>query len=114
MLPLFVKTIFTLGVVGGCLISAHANDKDSCIDVEVDGVRSPSYACLSQKLQPAAGPTGTDPRLSSEAIVNRPSNQLGTFNRAATAQRMGSNFGTSVYPQRPEMPTYHSPLVPNR
>jgi len=39
--------------------------------------------------------------MESEAIIQRPSNQLGVFNRAAAGHRMGNNFGTSVYPQRP-------------
>ena len=44
--------------------------------------------------------------MGSEAIVQRPGNQLGVFNRAATSHRMGNTFGTSVYPQRPP------PVVP--
>ncbi|MFC7286797.1 hypothetical protein ACFQPC_01995 [Herminiimonas glaciei] len=74
----------------------------ACVEVEVDGVRTPSYNCLSQKLQPKATPNSTiPPQMGSEAIVQRPSNQLGLFNRAATSNRMGNTFGTSVYPQRP-------------
>lgn len=75
-----------------------------CAEVTVNGVRAPSYDCLTQKLQPTAPPQGADgtqPALASEAIVQRPSNQLGLFNRAATSTRMGNTFGTSVYPQRP-------------
>jgi hypothetical protein len=74
----------------------------ACVEVEVDGVRTPSYNCLSQKLQPKATPTNPNaPQMGSEAIIQRPSNQLGVFNRAATSNRMGNTFGTSVYPQRP-------------
>lgn len=74
----------------------------ACVEVEVDGVRAPSYNCLSEKLQPTPTPGGTTkPQMGSEAIIQRPSNQLGVFNRAATGHRMGNNFGTSVYPQRP-------------
>lgn len=79
-----------------------ATDTAACIEVEVDGVRAPSYNCLSQKLQPKATPNSTTPpQMGSEAIVQRPPNQLGLFNRAATSNRMGNTFGTSVYPQRP-------------
>lgn len=77
-------------------------DSAACVEVEVDGVRAPSYNCLSQKLQPKVAPNSTTtPLMGSEAIIQRPSNQLGLFNRAATGHRMGNTFGTSVYPQRP-------------
>ncbi|ABR91283.1 Uncharacterized conserved protein [Janthinobacterium sp. Marseille] len=83
-------------------VASPATDAASCVEVEVDGVRTPSYNCLSQKLQPKATPnSATPPQMGSEAIVQRPSNQLGLFNRAATSNRMGNTFGTSVYPQRP-------------
>jgi hypothetical protein len=79
-------------------------EPSNCFDVEVNGQHAPpSFNCLTQKLQPTAPPAqqnGT-PGLASEAIVNRPSNQLGLFNRAATSNRMGNTFGTSVFPQRP-------------
>lgn len=80
----------------------------SCIEVEVDGARAPaSFACLSERLQPApANPAARDATMGAEAIVQRPGNQLGVFNRAATSHRMGNTFGTSVYPQRPP------PVVP--
>ena len=87
----------------------------SCVEVEVDGVRAPSYACLTQKLSPAMGSAGRLPPtegVASEAITQRPSNQLGLFNRAATSNRMGNTFGTSVYPQRPPSQAPASPLIP--
>lgn len=86
-----------------------AGPADACIEVEVDGQRAPaSFACLSQRLAPTPTPTPTTaPRAgaaeapASEAIVRRPSNQLGLFNRAATGHRMGNQFGRSAFPQRP-------------
>ncbi|WP_413460316.1 hypothetical protein [Herbaspirillum huttiense] len=77
-----------------------------CAEVEVNGVRAPSYACLTQKLKPAtvgaangetrpAAPTGA------EQIINRPGNQLGVFNHSALSNRMGNALGNSVFPQRP-------------
>jgi hypothetical protein len=98
---------------------AHANDAPSeqnapmpsCIEVEVDGEKAPSYACLSQRLSPAApAARPSDQGLASESITQRPGNQLGVFNRAATSNRMGNTFGNSVYPQRPP-PTAPAPLV---
>ena len=88
---------------------------DSCVEVTVNGERTPSYACLTQKLRPAApARTAGDapPGMASEAITQRPSNQLGLFNRAATGHRMGNTFGTSVYPQRPPPSVPSSPLIP--
>lgn len=77
-----------------------------CAEVEVNGVRAPSYACLTQKLQPAVvgaanGEAKTATPSGAEQIINRPGNQLGVFNRSALSNRMGNTLGNSVYPQRP-------------
>lgn len=108
----------------GCYGAAMAQDApaakaedtgaDSCVEVVVNGERTPSYACLTQKLRPTApprAPDGAQPGMASEAITQRPSNQLGLFNRAATEHRMGNTFGTSVYPQRPPPVVPASPLI---
>ena len=95
---------------------AAADDAASCIEVEVNGEKTPSFACLTQKLRPAAGAgkaAPPPPAFGSEAIILRPSNQLGLFNRAATSNRMGNTFGTSVYPQRPPPQVPATPLIPN-
>jgi hypothetical protein len=90
--------------------TGEANAPTPCFEVEVNGERAPSYECLTQKLRPAPSAGGAAPTpalMGSEAIVQRPSNQLGLFNRQATANRMGNTFGTSVYPQRPPgVPTH--------
>lgn len=83
---------------------ADATDAPACIEVEVDGERVPAYDCLQRKLQPrpsAPRAAADRPPSGAEAIVQRSSNQLGVFNRAATQTRMGNTFGTSVLPQRP-------------
>ena len=86
----------------------------SCVEVEVDGEKAPSYACLSQRLLPTASAArpATEQGLVSESIAQRPSNQLGVFNRAAAANRMGNTFGTSVYPQRPPAAMPAQPVLP--
>ncbi len=85
-----------------------------CVEVEVNGVRAPSFPCLTQKLrpraQPAEGPSAQ--QLASEKIAQRPGNQLGLFNYSATSQRMGNTFGTSVLPQRPSVPTAGPAVIP--
>ena len=87
-----------------------------CTEVEVNGVRTSSFACLTDKLRPDVprerGDPASKPALQSEAIVQRPPNQLGLFNRAATSTRMGNNFGVSVYPQRPPVQAPVSPVPP--
>lgn len=99
-----------------CLAQGSGADADSCIEVEVDGQRSPpSFGCLTHKLAPraqAGASAGTAPPLASEAIVLRPSNQLGLFNRAATGHRMGNQFGRSAFPQRPPDAPGARPPIP--
>ncbi|SAI65578.1 Uncharacterised protein [Bordetella ansorpii] len=82
----------------------------SCVDVEVNGYRAPSYDCLSQQMAPRARAPHENPALASEGVARMPSNQLGLFNRAATSNRMGSNFGNSAFPQRPA-PIYTNPVA---
>ena len=102
---------------GADVASVKDTGADSCVEVTVNGERAPSYDCLTQKLQPKGPARGADdaqPGMASEAIAQRPSNQLGLFNRAATGHRMGNTFGTSVYPQRPPPVQPASPLINRR
>lgn len=96
---------FALAASLAGLAQGAAADAAACIDVAVDGQRAPPSAdCLTQKLTPRAGadrPMGAGAALAAQAIVQRPSNQLGLFNRAATGHRMGDQFGRSAFPQRP-------------
>ncbi|WP_208509215.1 hypothetical protein [Variovorax paradoxus] len=110
--------IAMLAALGGQgAMAQEAAPANPCVEVTVNGERAPSYDCLTQKMRPpASAPRDADgtPQLASEAIANRPSNQLGLFNRAATSTRMGNTFGTSVYPQRPPTVAPVSPLMPGR
>lgn len=107
-----------LGAWASLAGAAEAADAPApCTEVEVNGVRAAtSFACLTDKLRPHAshGSGGQAPAagLQSEAIVQRPPNQLGLFNRAATSTRMGNQFGVSVYPQRPPSQAPGLPVVP--
>jgi len=104
-------------LVGSSAMAQEAAPANPCVEVTVNGERAPSYDCLTQKMRPpASAPRDADgtPQLASEAIANRPSNQLGLFNRAATGTRMGNTFGTSVYPQRPPPVAPVSPLMRGR
>lgn len=73
----------------------------ACIDTEVNGYRALSYDCLNQKMAPTA-PARPAPGLESEAITQRPPNQMGLPTPATIGNRMGNTFGTSAYPQRPQ------------
>lgn len=80
-----------------------------CVSVVVDGQAALSYDCLSQQMQPKAGPS--TPGIGSEAIIQKGPNAMGLVNPATTSNRMGSNFGTSAYPQRPPRPITSSPFA---
>lgn len=85
----------------------------ACVDVEVGGYRALSYNCLSEQMAPRQPAPHENPALASEGIAARPSNQLGLYNRSAVSNRMGSNFGKSVHPQRPPAgPQYSMPVPP--
>ncbi|WP_183012667.1 hypothetical protein [Achromobacter sp. UMC46] len=73
----------------------------ACIDTEVNGYRALSYDCLNQKMAPDA-PQRPAPGLASEAVTQRPPNQMGLPTPATIGNRMGNTFGTSAYPQRPQ------------
>lgn len=109
---------WVVGLVTGCggALAAQPGigDAPRCAEVTVNGVRAPSFECLTLKLQPRAQlqipGDAPQPGLASEGIVLRPSNQLGLFNHAATSTRMGNTFGTSVYPQRPPLGLWPLPV----
>lgn len=65
----------------------------ACIDTEVNGYRALSYDCLNQKMAPDAAPK-PPPTLGSEAITQKPPNQMGLPTPATIGNRMGNTFGT--------------------
>ena len=86
----------------------------ACVSVDSAGRRMQSMSCLNEKLLPAGEVASRQaPSLSTaETNLQRPSNQLGLYNRAALEHRMGNAFGKSVTPQRPPQPAPASPLLP--
>lgn len=97
------------------VVQAAAPEK-GCVEVEINGRREQSMSCLSEKLLPPGNAKAQRPPTLSTAESNlqRPSNQLGLYNRAALEHRMGNAFGKSVTPQRPSTPPPASPLLPRR
>ncbi len=70
------------------------------MDVQVGSAQS--YDCINQKLKSAAQ---NAQRFSSDSSAPysaaSPGNVTGQFNEDATRNRLGSNFGKSVTPERP-------------
>lgn len=73
----------------------------ACIEVEVDGVRTPAWNCLQKKLAPAPAQGAARPLSEAERLMRQPGNQMLQYNLEGTRQRMGNALGTSVQPQRP-------------
>jgi hypothetical protein len=92
---------------------ARPSGGELCVEVEVGGYRSGHLDCATHRLRqamrdaqaraPNAGRLGVPDARSADLVT-------GVASRTATRQRMGSNFGVSVRPQRPPPPQYQSPL----
>jgi hypothetical protein len=79
---------------------------ERCIEVEVGGDRS--FGCLNQKLKREVD--RTNPSLNLPPLDARsPDIRVGNANEAAVRQQYGSNYGKSVVPFRPPVPTYVTP-----
>ena len=103
-----ISAFFVLAVVQGTRAAAPpAPARQSCVDVQVGSAQS--YNCLNQQLQ---GVARQAPRFSSDTSApysaSSPSNVTGQFNEGATRNRLGSQFGKSVTPERP-VQTYAPP-----
>lgn len=77
-----------------------APPRAACIDVEVNGERVRSWACLQERLTPPPAHRPT-PLSEAERLSRQPGNQMLQYNLEGTRQRMGNALGTSVVPQRP-------------
>lgn len=72
----------------------------NCTDVQVGSARS--YDCVNAQLGAVArGQQKFSSDLNAPVTASSPSNTVGTFNEAATRERLGPNFGKSVQPYRP-------------
>lgn len=84
-----------------------ADPHQTCVDVAVGSAQS--YACLNEQLAAIARQTQRASSANSAPVTaTSPSNVTGQFNESATRNRLGSNFGHSVTPQRP---AYTPPLI---
>ena len=100
--------LLTLTVVAG---PAWGQGTQTCVDVRI-GEQS-SYGCVNDAMahltEQAHGP-----QVTATLGATSPAPAVGTFNRTATAERMGNNFGHSAFPQRPAPAVYGSPLFTPR
>jgi hypothetical protein len=95
------------------LAAAPATPKPTqpCVDVQIGNDRSAYLNCLNDVIARSVEHEHATPQPAAPVDVHSPSNQVGTFNEAAARQRMGSAFGVSPIPQRPNR-VFVSPLVP--
>jgi hypothetical protein len=72
----------------------------SCVEVSVNQHAVLAFDCLSQAL--AGTPALPRPTPVMDGVAQLPSNQqVGQYNYSTLRNRMGSNLGKSVWPQRP-------------
>jgi hypothetical protein len=89
-------------------LSQTAQTKQSCVDVKI-GMEQ-YYSCLNRQLQSGIGQHRFTSRDAPYSAAS-PDPEVGSFNEAATRERLGNAFGHSVIPQRPPPPNFSSPLV---
>lgn len=104
------------------MVSAQTHAKESrsdgpaCVDVTVGGYKTLSYECLGLQMTNPQGNTAARKNLEAmtSPITRQAPTRMGLYNQAATRTRMGTNFGTSAFPQRPPAISPRSPLIIGR
>jgi hypothetical protein len=92
-------------VIGGDA-SAGARS-ENCVEVEIGNSRA--YNCLNQKLKKEVD--RVNPSVNMPPVDARsPDIRVGVVNIPAVQQQYGKNFGVSVMPHRPALPTFSPPL----
>jgi hypothetical protein len=94
------RAITVLAAASTVMAQAKAQpSQQTCVDVKVGTAQS--YACLNQQLGAVANQAHRAEQDNAPAAATSPGNVTGQFNQDATRERLGSNFGRSVTPQRP-------------
>lgn len=76
------------------------------------GGHAPNLACLNLELEAAARPGDPPaPAIDAAARDAQTPSKTGAFSQAATAERLGKNFGHSAQPYRPPPPAYSNPIM---
>ena len=73
--------------------------QQTCVDVKLG--KAQSYDCLNQQLSQMAHQAQRQSSQDAPYSASSPGNVTGQFNESATRNRLGTNFGKSVTPQRP-------------
>jgi hypothetical protein len=87
---------------------SSAQSTQRCVEARVGGVVA--YDCLNDAWRALAEQAHT-PLAMNTLTARSSAPQVGTFNRSATAERMGNSFGHSVISQRPPPPVYANPVL---
>lgn len=94
-------------VIGGEKRSGSGSEP--CVDAPTPTAGARSYKCLNEKLQKQVD--RVNPRMNIPPADARSSDiKIGVVNTPAVKQQYGRNYGVSVVPYRPPLPTYTSPL----
>lgn len=104
------------------MVSAQTHAKESrgdgpaCVDVTVGGYKTLSYECLGLQMTNPQGNAAARKNLEAmtSPITRQAATRMGLYNQAATRTRMGTNFGSSAFPQRPPASIPRSPLLIGR
>lgn len=108
--PLVMKAEVQPPVVGGAPAGAPP-----CVAVDIAGHRAGHLDCASQRLEAAARIAQSQARAVIDTPVigaGSPDIRTGVASQSATRQRLGTNYGVSVRPQRPARPAFSNPLGP--
>ena len=102
--------LLTSAAAAGAAEPDHGAETASplCVDVRIG--QDSYYSCLNAELSRLAQQSHTPPAVPSIAATS-PAPEVGTYNQAATRQRLGTAFGVSAIPQRPPPPVFSNPLV---
>ncbi len=72
----------------------------SCVEVEIGGEPAPPLSCLNRKLRGEVEKVQS-PSFAPPVDAKSQDIRVGVVNQSALRQQYGSNFGVSVFPQRP-------------
>ncbi len=89
-------------------LAQPAPASDTCVDVRIGDSRA--YDCLNRQFERAI-PRRRFSAAADAPAAAAPATTVGTFNEAATQQRLGTALGHSVEPQRSPPVAYSAPLV---
>ena len=96
--PCLALALAVLPTAGTKAQSAPQNQQ-TCVDVKLGTAQS--YDCLNQQLSQMAHQATRPSSQDAPYSATSPGNVTGQFNESATRDRLGTNFGKSVTPERP-------------